>query len=169
MTPINASRIGAPDPPGREVWLAPVTVMLGSLVTLVPVIATVPFLPPFGLMLLIAWRLRRPDCFKTWAAVPLGLFDDLVSGQPLGSAMLLWTIAYLAIDIVDARLVWRSFWHDFAIAAGGVAFVLVAGRLVATGFTAHVDTVLLVQILIAMAFYPLIALLVARWDPRVAE
>lgn len=169
MTPINASRIGEPDPPGREVWLAPVTVMLGSLLTLIPIVATVPFLPPFGLMLLIAWRLRRPDCFKTWAAVPLGLFDDLVSGQPLGSAMLLWTIAYLAIDIIDARLVWRSFWHDFAIAAGGVAFALVAGRLVATGFAAHVDTVLLVQILIAMAFYPLIALLVARWDPRVAE
>lgn len=169
MTPVNASRIGEPDPPGREVWLAPVTVMLGSLVTLIPIIATVPFLPPFGLMLLIAWRMRRPDCFRTWAAVPLGLFDDLVSGQPLGSAMLLWTIAYLAIDIIDARLVWRSFWHDFVIAAGGVAFALVAGRLVATGFTAHVDTALLVQILIAMAFYPLIAFLVARWDPRVAE
>ncbi len=169
MTPINASRIGEPDPPGREVWLAPVTVMLGSLITLIPVIAAVPFLPPFGLMLLIAWRMRRPDCFKTWAAVPLGLFDDLVSGQPLGSAMLLWTIAYLTIDIIDARLVWRSFWHDFAIAAGGVAFALVAGRLVATGITAHVDTALMVQFLIAMAFYPLIAFLVSRWDPRVAE
>ena len=50
--------------------------------------------------------------------LPLGLFDDLVSGQPLGSAMLLWTLCFLAIDVLEQRLVWRDFWQDWLIAVG---------------------------------------------------
>lgn len=66
------------------------SILAGSLVTLLPVVATVPFLPPFGLLMFLGWRLLRPGALPVWAAAPLGLFDDLVSGQPLGSAVLLW-------------------------------------------------------------------------------
>ena len=61
----------------RSSWLAPCSVMLGSLVTIVPAVATFPWLPPFGLLMLLGWRLHRADSLKVWAAVPLGLFDDL--------------------------------------------------------------------------------------------
>jgi rod shape-determining protein MreD len=149
----------------RAVWLAPLSVMLGSLaVIVVPVIATVPYLPPFGLMMLLGWRVSRANALPVWAPVPLGFFDDLVSGQPLGSAMVLWPLAMLAVDVLDTRLVWRDFWQDWLIAAGAVAFCLAGGRLLASPFAAHVDTALLLQILIAVMLLPLVVRLCAWLD-----
>jgi rod shape-determining protein MreD len=101
---------------------------------------------------------------KVWMPVPLGFFDDMLSGQPLGSAMLLWSAAVLMIDILDTRLVWRDFWQDWLIASGAVAFVLVAGRLIASPFIAHVDTALLIQILVSAALFPVIARFCAWLD-----
>lgn len=141
----------------RGEWRPPVTVMAGSMTVLFPVIATFPFMPPFGLLMLLGWRLQRPDALPVWAAVPLGLFDDILSQQPLGNSMLLWTLCFIAIDVLDTRLMWRDFWQDWLIAAGAVAFCLIAGRLFAVPFSAHVDTVLLVQILICAALFPLVS------------
>ena len=150
---------------GRMIAAA-ISIMLASLITLLPIIANVPYLPPFGLLMLLGWRLRDGDLFPSWAAVPLGLFDDLLSGQPLGSAMALWTISVIVIDIIDSRLVWRDFWQDWLIAAGAIAFCLIVARLVAAPIGAHVDTVMLFQILVATALYPLAALVCARIDER---
>jgi len=36
------------------------SVLIGSAMTLAPIIADAPMLPPFGLMMLLAWRLMRP-------------------------------------------------------------------------------------------------------------
>ena len=148
----------------RSIWLAPLSVMLGSMTTLLPVVATVPFLPPFGLLLLLAWRLMRADAMKVWMPVPLGFFDDMLSGQPLGSAMLLWSAAVLMVDVLDTRLVWRDFWQDWLIASGAIAFVLIGGRLVAVPFPAHLDTALLIQILVSAALFPVVARFCAWLD-----
>ncbi len=134
---------------------AVLSILIGSLVTLIPVIATVPFLPPFGLLMLLGWRLLRPDTLPVWAAAPLGLFDDLVSGQPLGSAMLLWQLCTLTIDLVDTRLLARDFWHDWLLAGGSIAVCIVLGRAFASTLGAHVDTVMLFQILVSVALFPL--------------
>ena len=114
--------------------------------------------------MLLAWRLHRADALRVWAPVPLGFVDDLVSGQPLGSAMLLWTLCFLAIDVLDTRLVWRDFWQDWLMAAGGIGFVLIAGRLLASPFSAHVDTALLMQIIVTTALFPLAYQLALRLD-----
>jgi len=153
----------------RAVWLAPLSVMIGSLVTLVPVVASVPILPPFGLMMLLGWRMTRADSMRVWASVPLGLFDDLVSGQPVGSAMLLWALCALAIDVLDTRLVWRDFWQDWLISAGAVGFCLIGGRLVATPFGAHVDTAMLFQILVSAMLLPLLFRICAWFDSDVKK
>lgn len=149
-----------------DVGLAVVSVMAGSLVTIVPLIATIPFLPPCGLLMLLGWRLRRPGLLPSWAALALGLFDDLVSGAPLGSAMAFWTLCVLVADVIDTRLVWRDFWQDWLIAGGAVSFCLIATRLVATPLAAHVDTLLLVQVFVGCALYPLAAMLCARIEGR---
>lgn len=147
--------------------LAPVSVMLGSLVTIWPFIATFPTLPPFGLMILLAWRLRRHDALPIWAPLPLGLFDDLVSGQPLGSAMVLWMLCFFTIDLIEQRLLrFRDFWQDWVVAAGGIGTTLLVGRFIATPFTAHVDTILLVQIGISILLYPIAASIVGWLDAR---
>jgi rod shape-determining protein MreD len=161
--------MGQSEKPPRAVWLAPLSVMLGSLMTLLPVVAVVPFLPPFGLLVLLAWRLLRGDSMRVWAPVLLGFFDDMVSGQPLGSAMLLWTVCVLAIDVLDTRLVWRDFWQDWLIASGAIGFCLIAGRLVAAPFGAHVDTALLLQIITSAALFPLVYRLCAWFDRDVRK
>ncbi|MEO5867754.1 MAG: rod shape-determining protein MreD [Sphingomonas sp.] len=161
------------DEPRSAGWrraLPALSIMAGSAITVWPIIATFPYLPPFGLMMLLAWRLVRPDTLAIWAPLPLGLFDDLLSGQPLGSAILLWSICFFVIDLVDQRLVFRDFWQDWLIASGALAFGLIAGRLVAVPFGAHVDTVLWVQIMVSMMLFPLAARLCLWFDrKRVSE
>ena len=164
MSPVQFIPLGGSEKKPRAIWLAPLSVMLGSMMTLLPIVTTVPYLPPFGLMILLGWRLVRGDSMKVWMPVPLGFFDDAISGQPLGSAMLLWTVCILVIDVIDTRLVWRDFWHDWLIASGAIAFCLIACRLVAAPFYSHVDTALLVQILISVALFPVIARFCAWMD-----
>lgn len=155
----------APEASPTQQWLIPVAaVMAGSLVTAIPFIATFPVLPPFGLMILLGWRLMRADALRVWAPIPFGLFDDLVSGQPMGSAVMLWSMAFLAIDMLDQRLVARDFWQDWVLATGAIAFALIGGRLIATGIAAHVDTPLLFQVIVAVLLYPFVARLVAWLD-----
>ena len=137
------------------------TVMAGSLITIIPVVATIPLLPPFGFVMLLAWRLLARFAFRPWAAAPLGFFDDLVSGQPLGSAVLMWSLAFVAIDMLEQRLAFRDHWQDWLIASGLIAACLLAGRFIAVPMGAHVDTVLLAQILVTILMFPLAARIVA--------
>ncbi len=151
---------------GRARLLPWATVMVGSLVTILPWGATLPLLPPVGLLLLLSWRLLAPLSLRVWAPALLGLFDDLLSGQPLGSAMLLWTLAFFLVEAIDARSGVRDFKQSWAIAALAIAFVLLGGRLAATPLDAHVDSVLLMQIVISVLLFPAAARLVAWIDLR---
>ncbi|MBN2971854.1 hypothetical protein JW805_07480 [Roseomonas aeriglobus] len=166
MRPPRPSKFGEPISARRRSLIAAAVVMVGSLLPIVPIVAVVPYLPPLGLLLLVAWRQRSPDILPVWAGVPLGLWDDLLSGHPLGSAMSLWTLIMLTIDLIDHRLVWRDFWQEWLVAAGAVAGFLIGARLAGTPLRAHVDTVLLIQILIAIALYPLAAALCAWVDEQ---
>ncbi len=157
--------LGRSEKMPRSIWLAPLSVVLGSMTAmLLPIVTTIPFLPPFGLMMLLGWRLVRGDAMTVWMPVPLGFIDDMFSGQPTGSAMLLWTLAVLMVDVLDTRLVWRDFWQDWLIASGAIAFVLIAGRFLASPVSAHVDTALVIQIFISAALYPVIARFCAWLD-----
>jgi rod shape-determining protein MreD len=115
------SRLDSP-PSNLTLILIPVlSVMLGSITTLLPMIATAPILPPFGLLMLISWRLLHRDLWPVWAALPLGLFDDMFSGQPLGSAVMIWTMVFLVIDLFDRRMIWRDYRQDWALGCGLLA------------------------------------------------
>jgi rod shape-determining protein MreD len=106
----------ADQPPLRTVLVPILSTLAGSAMGFVPVIAVEPIVPPFGLMMLLAWRLLRPEMWPAWAALPLGLADDLISGHYLGTAMILWTIAFLALEWVDQLLVWRDGWIEWGLA-----------------------------------------------------
>ncbi len=140
--------------------------MGGSLVTIFPVAATLPLLPPFGLLMLLAWRLLAPLALRRWAPALLGLFDDCLSGQPLGSAMLLWTLSFFMIDLFDQRTIFRAFAQDWLIAAVAIAICLVGGRLFATPLGGHVDSVLVAQIAVSILLFPFAARIVAWVDRR---
>ena len=143
-----------------------VSTMVGSISPLLlPVVTQAPIVPPFGLLVLLAWRLMRPGFWAPWAPLPLGLFDDLASGQPVGSAMLSWTIAFLAIDMSERTLLWRDYVQDWFVAALAVTGCILAGYLFAilAGAAAPISSVAL-QSLAAILVYPLVARLCARLD-----
>jgi rod shape-determining protein MreD len=140
--------------------------MLGSLLPLfVPVVAQAPVIPPFGLLVLLAWRLLRPGFWAVWAPLPLGFFDDLASGQPVGSAMLSWTIAFLAVDASERTLVWRDYVQDWVVAAVAVAGCIVAAYLFGVLAGGRAPMVSIVpQILASILAFPAVARLCARLD-----
>lgn len=152
--------------PGRARALPPATIVAGSLLTAWPAVAHAPVLPPFGLLMLLAWRLLAPGSLRIWAPALLGFVDDLVSGQPLGSAVLLWTLAFLVLEILEQRLLFRAFAQEWAIAAAIVALCLVAGRYIASSWAAPLTFMLVAQIVAAAACFPLAAWLCAWLDRK---
>ncbi len=156
MMRISIIRSYRPAPPVARLALPVASIIFGSLLVLLPLIATVPILPPFGLLMLIAWRLLRADLIAPWAGIPLGLIDDLFSGAPLGTGVAGWTAALLVIEALDQRVLFRDLWQDWAIAAGLVAFQLVLGWALA-GLVGGVPApwLLVPQWLCAVLCYPL--------------
>ncbi|MDF0544355.1 rod shape-determining protein MreD [Sphingobium sp. H39-3-25] len=142
-----------------------ITVMLGSMTTALPVIAQSPVMPPFGLLMLLSWRLLRPELWAAWIALPLGLFDDLMSGQPLGSAVFLWTAIMIGVDVIDRRLLWRDYWHDWLIAIFAITFFLAGGLLFArlTGGTGR-PALIVPQMIGSILIFPFVARQCARID-----
>lgn len=141
------------------------SVMLGSMTALWPQISLYPLLPPFGLLLLLAWRMIVRDLWPVWAALPLGLFDDIFSGQPMGSAMLLWTLVFLVLDIFDRWMMWRDYRQDWAIAGTLIAVVLFVGLAIANSSGGDTSAVLILpQILVSVLMFPLMVRLCAWLD-----
>ena len=132
---------------------------------LLPMIETAPLLPPFGFMMLIAWRLLHRTMWPVWISVPLGIWDDMFSGQPQGSAMLLWTLAFFALDLLDRRMVWRDTMQEWLLATTLIIFLVLGSLFIAneTG-GATPAWVLFPQILISILLFPIVTRLCAGLD-----
>lgn len=141
------------------------SVMLGSIIPGVVVIASAPIAPPLGFLLFISWRQLRPGLLPVWAGLPLGLFDDLYSGQPFGSAALLWSGAAIMLDIVETRLPWRNFFTEWLVASGMIAAYIALGLALANiGSASTPLQVVVPQIVISILVYPLVGRFVAFLD-----
>jgi rod shape-determining protein MreD len=141
------------------------SIMLGSLTPMLPVIAPAPLLPPFAFLAMLAWRLMRPGLLPIWAGLPLGAFDDLFSGQPFGSGILLFSLALIGLEFLDARFPWRNFWQDWVIASGLLVTYLLAAALVSgVPPDTQVWATLVPQALLSIAVYPIVARLVSLLD-----
>jgi rod shape-determining protein MreD len=141
------------------------SIMLGSLAPSWIVIASAPLLPPLGFLMLVAWRQLRPGLLPVWVGLPLGLFDDLYSGQPLGNAVLLWSLAVIVLDVVEARLPWRNFLTEWLMAAALITGYIVLGLGIANlGGGASPFQVIVPQVILSIFFYPLVGRLVAVFD-----
>lgn len=128
----RAPRLAGEQRPPARLWLVPAfSIVAGSLLAMGPYVAAVPLLPPFGLLMMIGWRMLRPELWGAWMALPLGLIDDLIGGAPLGSAMTVWTIILLGFDIVDHRVLWRDFATDWGLAMLALAFATSASWAIA--------------------------------------
>lgn len=141
------------------------SIMLGSLTAMLPIISPAPILPPIAFMLLLAWRMLRPGLLPLWAGMPLGLFDDLYSGQPLGSAILFFSLALFAIEYLEYRFPWRSFVFDWFMASMFLIYYLFFATLVSgASINLSAVSVILPQLLLSIALFPIIARMVALLD-----
>lgn len=141
------------------------SVIMASMVTTLPIFSSEPLLPPFGLLMFLSWRLMRPGLLPVWSGVPFGLLDDMFSGQPFGSAGLLWSLAMLTVEIIDSRAIWRDYIQDWLIAASLITAVLLGGLWIAgLAHAAPHPTILLPQIILSILLYPLVVRICARLD-----
>ena len=143
-------------------WLS---ILLMSLSPMLPVIAPAPLMPPLAYILLLAWRLLRPGLLPMWAGFPLGFFDDLLSGQPLGSAIVLFSVTLIAIDLLELRFPWHGFLQDWLFSSLFIVIYVIVSALFSGADISLVQlSVLAPQILLSILIFPIIARLVAALD-----
>ncbi|HYI47692.1 MAG TPA: rod shape-determining protein MreD [Allosphingosinicella sp.] len=137
-------------------------VLLGAIM---PLVATAPLLPNLGFLMLITWRLVRPEIWPAQVALGFGLAADIVSGAPLGQSMLLWTLVFLGFDSLDSWLGVRDYWLDWGAAAAAILFHGLGVWYIALLMGS--DTLLWImvpQLVLSILAYPVAARLVLALD-----
>lgn len=159
------SRINRTHSPVLASTVPWVSILLASLCQTLPMASAAPIMPPLGFIALLCWRLVRPGLLPVWAGFPLGLFDDLLSGQPFGSAILLWSVALLVIELIETRLPWREFVLDWMLATLLIAAYLLLGAIMSGApIEGPMLAMLLPQFVLSALVYPILARLVAGLD-----
>jgi rod shape-determining protein MreD len=149
----------------RRQWVPVISILAASLLALFPYVATWPIVPDFAFLVLLAWRLLRPEMWQAHGALLLGLFNDLVAGLPVGQSVALWTLIFLLFDLVDSRVGWRDYWLDWLFAAMAILLYTAGGWYIAHLMHASAPfNVLLPQLALSIVAYPLVARLVVALD-----
>jgi rod shape-determining protein MreD len=143
-------------------WLS---IILASMASFSPIIASAPIVPPLAYMMLLGWRMMRPGMLPVWSGMPLGFVDDLYSGQPFGSGILLWSLTMLAMEVIDERFLWRSFAQDW-LAASLLMTAYLGTCAVLAGFVTGypLPFVILPQVLMSVMFFPVVTGVIALLD-----
>ncbi len=142
-----------------------ITVLLGSLTAVLPIVSLQGWWPDAGLLMLLAWRLLRADAWAAWLAAPLGLMHDLLTGSPVGLSMALWPMFMLALDVADRRTMWRDYWIEWALAALLLLLNETVERWIAGIMGAPVALASMAPpLLISIFAFPIAAWIVARLD-----
>ena len=162
---LASKRIGQGPVMGAE-YMPAASVVLGTFVSALPIVAESGWFPDFGFLMLIAWRLLRSDVWPSWWAAPLGLANDLITGSPVGLSVTVWTVAMLALDLLDRRTQWRDYWIEWGIAALFIALAELAQWRVAALLGASVPLGVTAgpAILVGILCFPIPAFLAARID-----
>lgn len=162
---IVRNRINRAPSPVLALGIPWASIILASMATFSPVIASAPLLPPFSYMMLLAWRMLRPGMLPVWVGLPLGAIDDLFSGQPFGSAITLWSLTMLAMEVIDERFLWRGFLQDWLAGSALLAGYLFLAASFA-GFAAGYPLPLSIgpQLLLSVFLFPVVTRFVALLD-----
>lgn len=101
----------------RRRYVPIISTLVACLANILPIVVTSPIVPDFAFMVLLAWRLLRPEMWSAVTALWLGLLNDLIAGHPIGQSAALWGATFLIMDVIDSRIVWRDYWMDWLFAA----------------------------------------------------
>ena len=149
----------------RRRYVPLVSTIVAMLMALLPIIASTLWVPNIGFLILLTWRLMRPEIWSAQVALALGLAADLISGAPLGQSMLLWTLIFLGLDYADSLLGVRDYWLDWLLAAAAILFHTAGVWYIALLFGAQLSPLLMApQLGLSILAYPLAARIVLRLD-----
>ena len=141
------------------------TTLSAALLDALPIVTQTPLVPDFAFLVLIAWRLLRPEMWQAYVALPLGLFNDLIAGHPVGQSMALWTLTFIVLDLIDSRVGWRDYCLGSLFASLAILGHTAGGWYVAGLAGAPIRfEVLLPQLALSFFSYPLVARLVLTLD-----
>ena len=161
---LKGRKIGE-GPRADAAYIPAVSVILGSLLSILPIVSSNGWYPDVGFLMLIAWRLLRSDAWPSWWAAPLGLINDLLTGRPIGFSVALWTGAMLLVDLVDRRTMWRDYWIEWGLAGVLLFAYEVAQWRVAQVMGASLPFASVVPpFVIALLSFPVAAWAAARMD-----
>lgn len=142
-----------------------ISVIFASLLTALPIVSLSGWYPDFGFLMLIAWRLLRSDAWPAWWAAPLGFFNDLMTGHPIGFSVALWTAAMIALDLADRRTMYRGYWLEWILATLLLLANEAAEWRVAQVMGASLPFLtVLPPLLISVLAFPIFAWIVSRLD-----
>ncbi len=120
--------------------------------------------PGLVLIAVFYWTVHRPDLLRPWHACAIGLFDDVLSGAPLGVNALVLTLIHWAVTSQHTFFRGKSFaviWLSFAfLAPGGIMLTAFLSFLASRAIIDPI--VVLVQILLTIGLYPPLAWLLGR-------
>jgi rod shape-determining protein MreD len=149
----------------RRRFVPLVSTVAAMLMSLLPIVTNALWIPNIGFLILITWRLMRPEIWAAQVALGLGLAADLISGAPLGQSMLLWTLIFLGMDYADRLLGVRDYWLDWLLAAAAIFFHSFGIWTIALLMGASVSPWLMVpQLCLTILAYPLAARIILRLD-----
>jgi rod shape-determining protein MreD len=147
-------------------YIPALSVVVGSLFSLLPIVSATGWWPNVGLLMLLAWRLLRADAWPAWWAAPLGFANDLITGSPIGLSISLWSAIMIAMDILDRRTMWRDYWIEWAIAALFIGLAELAQWRVAAilGASVPINMSTGPSIIVSVLCFPVAAFIAARLD-----
>lgn len=144
-------------------------IMLSVILIHVPAIGSVA--PNLGLIAVFYWTVYRPDLMPAIAVLPIGLWQDLLNGSPIGLNGLTLLIVYGVIVFQRVFFRGKSFlviWWAFGLTAAFAA--LVFWLAVIAWHLRYVDpTPLMFQVVLTLTVFPFLYWLLSRVQRSIAR
>ena len=144
-------------------------IMLSVVPIHVPAIGSVA--PNLGLIAVFYWTIYRPDLMPAIAVLPLGLWQDLLNGAPIGLNGLTLLIVYGVIVFQRVFFRGKSFlvvWWAFGLTAAFAAVVFWLA--VIAWHLRYVDpTPLIFQVVLTLTVFPFLYWLLSRVQRSIAR
>jgi len=150
----------------RRRYVPLTSTIFAMLLGLLPIVASSLWVPNLAFLILLTWRLVRPEIWQAQVALGFGLLADLiVPGAPLGQSMLLWTMIFLGLDYADYLFGARDYWLDWTLATAAILFHSAGVWYIALLMGAKVSIIIMIpQLVLSILAYPLMARIVLRLD-----
>ena len=146
-----------------------VLILVSTIPIQVPAVGAVA--PNLGLVAVFYWTVYRPDLMPAIAVLPLGLWQDLLNGEPMGLNGLTLLIVYGVIVFQRTFFRGKSFlvvWWAFGLTA---AFAALVFWLAVIGWhLSFVDpTPLVFQVVLTLTVFPFLYWLLSRIQRSIAR